>query len=154
MPISSAPPTKQQSSPSETDRNGKAKATGMLAWTSFSFALLQSICGFFVAVSGLRLLIGITSIAISASVAAKLDSFHANWIRIPMIVFALLGALLNMAIVIQIRYLRARAASRWRQRPPSGRTLRMERVQIALSVATLILLGIEEYLHFGYRHTL
>lgn len=126
----------------------------MLAWTSFSFALLQSICGFFVAVSGLRFLIGISSLAISASFAAKLDGFHANWIRIPMIGFALLGALLNLTIIIQIRYLRARPASQWRQHQPARRTLKMETLQIALSIATLVLVGIEEYLHFGYRHTL
>lgn len=131
-----------------------ARATRMLSWTSFSFALLQSICGFFVAVSGLRLLFGISSLVISASLAAKLDGFHADWIRIPMIAFALLGALLNLAIIIQIRYLRARPASQWRQRPRARRTLRMETLQIALSIATLVLVGIEEYLHFGYRHTL
>jgi hypothetical protein len=30
----------------------------------------------------------------------------------------------------------------------------MEQLQFALSIATIILVGIEEYLHFGYAHNL
>ena len=136
--------------------SGAVEATGpvLLAWSSFSFALLQSVCTFFFAVSGLRLFIGISSLAVSAGLTAALDRFHANWIRVPMIGIALVGALLNLVIVMQIRYLRSRPASQWRQKPTSLRTLRMERVQFVLSIATLILVGLEEYLHFAHTHSL
>jgi hypothetical protein len=144
----------QRNVPSQDRQDEIVKATGMLAWTSFGFAILQSICGFFAAVSGLRLLIGITSLAISASVATKLDAFHADRFRIPMLVFAFVGALLNLIVLFQIRRLRARPASQWRQRPMTKRTLRMERLQFALSIATIILVAIEEYLHFGHAHNL
>jgi hypothetical protein len=30
----------------------------------------------------------------------------------------------------------------------------MERLQFVLSIATILLVGIEEYLHWGYIHTL
>ncbi|MFY9938792.1 MAG: hypothetical protein WAK33_18070 [Silvibacterium sp.] len=90
----------------------------------------------------------------SAGFAAVLDRFHVNWIRIPMIALAFAGALLNLVVLAQIRYLRSRPAAQWRIKPPSLRTLRMERIQFALSIATLILIGLEEYFHFLHAHTL
>jgi hypothetical protein len=125
------------------------RTRGVIAWSSFFFALLQSICTFFLALSGVRLAIGIGSVVLSAGTAAALEKLHANWIRLPMIGLALLGSLLNLAVLIQIRSLRSRPASRWRQRPLSPKEVRMERVQWFLSFATLILIAIEEYLHWN-----
>jgi hypothetical protein len=127
-------------------------AQGLIAWSSFFFALLQSVCTFFAAVDGLRLLIGAGSLAFAIEAGKVLDRFHVNWIRIPMVVFALLGSLLNLAILAQLRYLRNRPASQWRQQPLSRQKLRMERMQLFLALATLILLGIEECLHFKDFH--
>ena len=125
------------------------RTRGVIAWSSFFFALLQSICTFFVALSGVRLVIGIGSVVLSAGAATALEKFHANWIRLPMVGLALLGSLLNLVVLIQIRVLRSRPASRWRQRPLSPKQVRMERVQWFLSFATLILVAIEEYLHWN-----
>jgi len=75
-------------------------------------------------------------------------------IRIPMIGLALLGSLLNLAILMQIRRLRRRPASQWRQKPLSAHKIRMERMQWILSTATLVLIGIEEFQHFHQLHTL
>lgn len=130
------------------------KAQGMVAWSSFLFALLQSVCTVFATLDGLRLLIGVSSLALSASVGTALDHFHTDWIRVPMIGFALLGSLLNLAILLQVRRLRSRPASQWRQKPVSRRKIRMERMQFVLSIATLILVGVEEYLHFRWCHHL
>ena len=121
----------------------------VIAWSSLFFALLQSICTFFLALSGVRLVIGIGSVVLSAGAAAVLEKFHANWIRLPMVGLALLGSLLNLVVLIQIRILRSRPASRWRQRPLSPKEVRMERVQWFLSFATLILVAIEEYFHWN-----
>ncbi len=123
------------------------KTGGVIAWSSFFFALLQSICTFFVAVNGLRLVLGIGSLAISAGFAGELGRFHHAWIRLPMVTLALGGSLLNMAILIQIRVLRSRPASRWRQQPLSLHKIRMERIQWVLSIVTLVLIMVEEYLH-------
>jgi hypothetical protein len=134
--------------PGETGR-----ARGVIAWSSFFFALLQSVCTFFFALDGVRLLLGITSLAVSAGVGAAFDRFHTDWIRVPMISFALFGSLANLALLYQIRRLRRRPASQWRQQPVSRHKLRMERLQFVLSIATLVLVGVEEYLHFlGHRH--
>jgi hypothetical protein len=127
---------------------------GAIAWSSFFLALLQSICGAVVAINGLRLAIGIGSLALSTGAGATLVRFHTDWIRLPMVGLALLGSLLNLAIFMHVRHLRNRPSSQWRQQPLSPHKIRMERVQLVLSLATLVLIGIEEYLHFGFHHSL
>ena len=127
---------------------------GLIAWSSFFFAVLQSICGAVVAINGLRLAIGIGSLALSTGAGAAVVRFHTDAIRIPMIVIALLGSLLNLAILIHVRHLRNRPAAQWRQKPLSPHQRRAELAQLILSLATLILIGVEEYLHFGFHHSL
>ncbi len=129
-------------------------AQGAIAWSSFFFALLQSICTFFAALDGLRLVIGIGSLALTSWVGAALDRFHVDWIRIPMIGLALCGSLLNLAVLMQLHHLRNRPASRWRQKPLSSHKIRLERVQLVLSIATLALIGVEEYFHLLWAHHL
>jgi hypothetical protein len=130
------------------------RTRGVIAWSSFFFALLQSICTFFLALSGVRLVIGIGSVLLSAGATAALEKFHTSWIRLPMIGLALLGSLLNLAVLIQIRSLRNRPASQWRQRPLSSKEARNERFQWVLSFATLILIAVEECLHWNRAHHL
>jgi hypothetical protein len=127
---------------------------GLIAWSSFFFALLQSICGAVVAINGLRLAIGIGSLALSTGAGAAIVRFHADWIRVPMIVIALLGSLLNLAILMHVRHLRSRPAAQWRQKPLSPRQKRGELAQLVLSLLTLVLIGVEEYLHFSFHHSL
>jgi hypothetical protein len=122
-----------------------------IAWSSFFFALLQSVCTFFAAVDGLRVIIGFGALAISASVGTVLDSFHGSWLHLPMIVLAFAGALLNLVVLWQVRRLRNRPSAAWRVTPPSRNKIRMERLQFALSILTLILIGFEESLHFHWH---
>ena len=128
-----------------------AGVTGVVAWSSFLFALLQSVCTFFAAANGLRFAVGLGSLVLSAGAGAMVDRFHADALRIPMVGLALAGSLLNLAILAQVRRLRRRGASQWRQHPPSARKLRAERLQIVLSVATLVLVAVEEGLHYHYH---
>jgi hypothetical protein len=125
-----------------------------VAWSSFFFALLQSVCTFFAAVDGLRLLIGIGAFAISASVGSALDHIHADWIRLPMIVLALAGALFNLVILWQVRRLRHRPSTAWRFVPPSHKKVRMERLQFVLSALSLLLITLEEVLHLRWASRL
>jgi hypothetical protein len=115
---------------------------GVIAWSSFFFALLQSICGAIVAINGLRLAIGIGSLALSTGAGAAMVRFHTDAIRVPMIVIALLGSLLNLAILMHVRHLRNRPAAQWRQKPLSLRQKRTELAQLVLSAATLVLIGV------------
>jgi len=110
--------------------------------------MLQSLCTFFGAANGLRTVIGLGAITLSAGQAAFVSEFHSAWFRRPMNGIALAGALLNLIVLWQIRRLRARPAAAWRVAPVSAKKLRGERLQMVLSIATLVLVGIEEYLHF------
>ena len=132
----------------------ESRTRGVLAWSSFVFAFLQSICTAAVTINGFRLAIGIGALAFSSGAGAAMTRFHANWIRVPMISLALVGSLVNIAILIHVRRLRNRPASRWRQKPLTAHQVRMERLQWILSLAALVLFAIEEYLHFGFHHTL
>ncbi len=133
-----------------TSKHHVATVQGAVAWSSLLFALLQSICTFFAAANGLRFAVGLGSLVLSAGAGAMVDRFHADALRVPMICIALIGALMNLAVLGQIRRLRRRPASRWRQQLPSRRKLRMEGMQVVLSVATLALIAVEELLHYHY----
>jgi hypothetical protein len=134
--------------------NEVVRRQGVIAWSSFFFALLQSICGAIVAINGLRLAIGIGSLALSTGAGAAMVRFHADAIRVPMLVFALIGSLLNLAILMHVRYLRSRPAAQWRLKPLTPHQKRMEMTQLVLSLATFVLIGIEEYLHLTLHHSL
>lgn len=154
MPINSVQPSQSNDLSNRLLQVEGDNSRRAIAWSSFLFALLQSICGAVVAINGLRLTIGLGALALTTGAGADLARFHAGWIRRPMIAIALVGSLLNLAIFLHVRYLRNRPASQWRQKPLSPGKLRMERAQLLLSLATLVLIGIEEYLHFGFHHTL
>jgi hypothetical protein len=133
--------------PEEQITKEAGRVQGAIAWSSFFFALLQSVCTFFAAANGLRFAVGLGSLVLSASAGTMVDRFHADALRVPMIGLASAAALLNLAVVAQVRRLRRRPASHWRQVAPSPHKLRMERMQIILSVATLALVAVEEILH-------
>ena len=134
--------------------NELARNQGLIAWSGLLFAVLQSICGAIVAINGLRLAIGIGSLALSTGAGAAVVRFHGDAIRVPMIVIALLGSLLNLAILMHVRHLRRRPAAQWRVKPLSNREKRSELTQLILSLATLVLVGVEEYLHFSLHGSL
>jgi hypothetical protein len=116
------------------------------------FVLLQSVCTFFTALDGLRLLIGVGALASVVGAGQRWDRFHADWIRVPMVIFALVGALLNLTILMHVRHLRSRPAALWRQQPLTPRKARRERLQMILSVVTLVLIVIEEVAHLRTFH--
>jgi hypothetical protein len=127
---------------------------GWIAWSSLFFAILQSICTFFAAMAGLRLVIGAGALVLSAGASGALVRFHANVFRLPMMALALAGSLLNLIAILRVWQLRARPAARWRQRPLDTRKRRMEHLQFALSIATLVVILVEEYFHFTLAHSL
>lgn len=122
-----------------------------VGFCSFLFAVVQSVCSAFVALSGVRLLIGAAAFGSAVGVLKIADKLHVDAIRIPMMILALVGALFNLLALWQVRRLRARSASAWRQKPLSGKKQTSERLQLALSVLTLILLAVEHYFHLKLK---
>jgi hypothetical protein len=123
----------------------------IVASSTFAFALLQSLCTAFVAISGLRLVIGLSSLASALSVRVPWR-LHADGIRIPMVLLALAGSLINLYAIWRIRRLRRRPAAQWRMQPVPAAKLRSENLQILLALATLALLLVEEVLHIILHH--
>ena len=114
---------------------------------SILFALLQSACAAVLAISGFRVLIGLSALAAAAGVDAPAKGFHQDAVRIPMMSLALVGALANLYSVWRVRSLRARSAAQWRVQPVPRKKIRSERVQVALPIVTLVLLAAEWVTH-------
>jgi hypothetical protein len=118
-----------------------------LGGVSLAMALLQSLCTAVFAIGGIRLAIGLGALAAASGVYAPARGWHQDAIRIPMLIFAAAGAIVNLAVLGWIWRLRARPSAQWRRRELSPREKRSERLQVALAILTLILVGLETWTH-------
>ncbi len=151
----SSPITEQLKEPPDTSQTDTGAPRGRMLlidlrvfnWSSIAFALLQSACTAVITISGLRVAIGLGALAAAAGVHAPARGFHQDAIRIPMMVLAFLGALINLFVIWKVRNLRSKPAAQWRQQPLTKKKLNSERFQIALSVLTLLLLAAEWITH-------
>lgn len=119
----------------------------VVSLVSFGFILLQSACTLVMTISGVRVLIGLTALAAASGLGRPGGGFHQDAIRIPMMIIAVGGSVLNLYVLWRMRSLRARPAAQWRITPPTRRQLLAERFQIALSILTLVLVAAEWYTH-------
>ncbi len=144
-------------SPNEATPNTSAEATEhtpslsarlkLLNWSGILFAILQSACTAVIAISGVRVAVGLSALAAAAGIHHPATGYHQDAIRIPMMLFALFGSLINLFVIWKTRSLRGKPASQWRQRPVTAKKLISERFQIALSILTLVLLAAEWITH-------
>jgi hypothetical protein len=143
--------------PTVSDPTGAASSPlrfRWLNWSGFVLAFLQSVCSAFLALHGIRFLIGIGAVVLASSAWHLAERLHVNAIRVPMMLIALFGALINLAALWQVRRLRARSASAWRQQSLTPGKRRAEAAQFILSVATLVLLAAEWIAHYHLKGTL
>ena len=137
--------------------SGPELATGrswIIGLTSFCFILLQSACTAVMALSGLRLVIGISSLAFAVSGVKILASLHGNAIRVPMELLAVAGSVINLYVIWRIRSLRTRPSSQWRVAPIPSATKRAELLQMALAILTLLLVATEWTIHFSLHRSI
>jgi len=99
------------------------------------------------AISGLRLLIGIGSLAAASGLSIFAGAFHSDAIRIPMMFTGVGGALVNLYVIWRIRTLRRRSSSQWRVRSTTHKEKRAESIQIALAILTLLMFAVEWIAH-------
>jgi hypothetical protein len=123
------------------------KARWLVSLTSLFFILLQSACTAVMAISGVRVVIGLGALAAASGLGRPAEGFHRDAIRIPMTVIAVLGSVINLYVIWRIRSLRNRPAAQWRLTPPTNRQIRSERFQIALAILTLVLVIAEWITH-------
>jgi hypothetical protein len=140
---SSEPRSDLNSSPAESH----SVPLALLNWSGILFAILQSACTAVIAISGLRVAIGLTALAAAAGIHAPARGFHQDAIRIPMMALALAGSLINLFVIWKIRALRNKPAAQWRLKPVTRQKFNSERFQIVLSVLTLLLLAAEWITH-------
>lgn len=114
---------------------------------SFVFVILQSACTAVTAISGLRLFIGVTSLTAASLIPGFIFTIHTDRIRIPMLIIAVIGSVVNLYVLWRIRSLRSRPSSQWRMQPVTDKQRRSETFQFILSVLTLVLVVIECTIH-------
>ncbi len=137
---------------SELDSTG-SNQTGLhvnsklINWSAFLFAVLQSACSAFIALNGVRLLVGVGAFAAASGALKLADRMHIDAIRVPMMLLALTGSVLNLVVLWQVWRLRRRPASAWRRTAVPKRKLASEWLQFTLSVVTLVLLAAEFVAH-------
>jgi hypothetical protein len=138
----------------ESEREAEVAETKFrwVNWTSFLFALLQSACTAVLAVSGIRVVIGLGALAAASGVYAPAKGFHQDAIRIPMLIVASIGSLVNLYVLWRVRSLRVRPSSQWRMQPVSASTKRSELLQFVLAVVTLVLVAAEWITHPMLHH--
>lgn len=127
------------------------KRMELVSGASVVMALLQSLCTAVLTINSIRLGIGLAALA-SSSIAAPVLSFHRDAIRIPMLTLAVVGAVVNLLVLAWIWRLRARPESQWRKREISKKQRRSERLQVALAILTLVLVGLEMWTHPILNH--
>ena len=118
-----------------------------IGWTSAMFALLQSLCTAVLTISGIRVAIGLSALAAASGIYAPAKGWHQDAIRIPMLIVATVGAMVNLAVLAWIRHLRNRPSAQWRRRELTPKQRRSERLQIGLAIITLLLVGLETWTH-------
>jgi hypothetical protein len=138
---------KQEIPVDTTNQDAGKTRSWIIGFTSLFFILLQSACTAVMALSGLRLLIGIGSLAAATTGVRLLAHIHGEAIRIPMEILAVAGSVVNLYVIWRIRSLRARPSSQWRIGPVTPEKKRAESVQIALAILTLLLVGVEWAFH-------
>src|SRR3984885_11636275 len=133
------------------EQNSAGRSSTGRSWivgvTSFLFILLQSACTAVMAISGVRVIIGLGALAAAAGLHRPSSGFHADAIRIPMMAIALIGSFVNLYVIWRIRSLRSRPSSQWRTTPATPKQKRAEVFQIAFAVISLALVLAEWITH-------
>jgi hypothetical protein len=126
---------------------GSRRRSWIVGLTSLFFIVLQSACTAVMAISGVRVLIGLSALAAAAGLHRPAFGFHRDAIRIPMMIVAVLGSVINLYVIWRIRSLRARPSSQWRMASVTDRQRRSETLQILLAIVTLVLVAAEYVTH-------
>ncbi|HUD55653.1 MAG TPA: hypothetical protein VMR02_10520 [Terracidiphilus sp.] len=124
-----------------------SKGWSTVGGASLIVAMAQSLCTAVLTISGIRVAIGLSALAAASGIYAPAKGFHQDAIRIPMLILATVGAIVNLAVLAWIRHLRSRPSAQWRRRELTSKEKRNEKLQIAMAILTLILVGLETWTH-------
>jgi hypothetical protein len=120
----------------------------LVSLTSLVFIVLQSACSVAMAISGIRVLIGLGALAaVTTGAQVPPGGLHRDAIRIPMMIVAVVGSLINLYVIWRIRSLRKRPSAQWRRQPIPRKKIWSENAQVAMAVVTLVLVAAELFSH-------
>lgn len=129
---------------------GQASGSGVrgtvLGWSALCLAAVESICAAAVALSGVRLLLGMGSL-IAATAAGPAHGFHREALRVPVLTASAAIALLNLLLLWNEDRIRRNPAAQWRLQPLTPKQRRGRRMQLMTSVAALLLVLAEVVTH-------
>lgn len=122
----------------------------LIGWASLALAAVQAICVAAVALSGVRVLLGFTSL-LAAGAVGPAQGFHRNSVRIPILWIAGVMAALNLLLLWNENRIRRNPSAQWRIQPLSSSQRRSRWIQICTSVATLLLILAEVVTHSWFH---
>ena len=126
---------------------GSTRRWTTIGTTSLLVAMAQSLCTAVLTISGIRVAIGLSALAAASGIYAPAKGFHQDAVRIPMLIIATVGAIVNLAVVLWIWHLRSRPSAQWRRRELSTNERRSEKLQVAMAILTLVLVALETWTH-------
>lgn len=138
---------RDEAAPTAINLTPQSRSPWPVGLISFLFILLQSACSAVMAISGVRVLIGLSALAAAAGLHRPASGFHGDMIRIPMMIVAIGGSIINLYVIWRIRSLRARSSSQWRMQSVPDRQKRNEILQVVLALVTLALVAAEYLTH-------
>jgi hypothetical protein len=136
---------------SERSSTGFWEARRFLTFGPLGLAAIQAACAAAVALSGLRTVLGFSSL-VAATAAGPATGFHANKFRIPMLALAAIGAAVNLLLFWNAERIRNNPSARWRIRPLTRKERLGKWIQLGSSVLTLLLIAAELLTHPLFHH--
>jgi hypothetical protein len=118
----------------------------ILGWSALVLAAVQSLCVAAVALSGVRVALGLGSL-IAATAAGPAHGFHREALRVPILWASGAIAVLNLVLLWNENSLRRNPAAQWRLQPLTPKQRRQRWIQLVTSAAALLLIAAEVLTH-------
>jgi len=134
--------------------NSPSKPTRLLlAWGSLALATAESLCVAAVGLSGMRVVLGLTSL-LAAGAGGPARGLHREAIRIPLLTVGAIGAMISLLLLWNEERLRRNPAAAWRMRPLTPKQRRQCWLQAGLAILTLLLVAAELITHPWFHREL
>jgi hypothetical protein len=134
--------------------NSPSKPTRLLlAWGSLALATAESLCVAAVGLSGMRVVLGLTSL-LAAGAGGPARGLHREAVRIPLLTVGAIGAMISLLLLWNEERLRRNPAAAWRMRPLTPKQRRQRWLQAGLAILTLLLVAAELITHPWFHREL
>jgi hypothetical protein len=134
--------------------NSPSKPTRLLlAWGSLALAIAESLCVAAVGLSGMRVVLGLTSL-LAAGAGGPARGLHREAVRIPLLTVGAIGAMVSLLLLWNEERLRRNPAAAWRMRPLTPKQRRQRWLQAGLAILTLLLVAAELITHPWFHREL